>query len=127
MTLLDPTYRLACDGRHAYVGEAGAFIGAGVPLLEKDSAGRWRPRPRDVLERLFRIGYDQPVDLDSRMEKLDSVAKALNEGDKSMAAVALIETELTPLPDADAANRMAKAHRLESNPIPHESGDPHKH
>ena len=29
MTLFDPTYRLARDGRHAYLGEAGAFIGAG--------------------------------------------------------------------------------------------------
>ena len=123
MTLFDPTYRLARDGRHAYLGEAGAFIGAGVPLLEKDSAGRWRPRPRDILERLFRIGYDQPVDLDSRMVKLDAVAKALNVGDKSMAAVALIETELTPLPDADAAHRMAKAHALESNLIPYERSD----
>lgn len=127
MTLFDPTYRLARDGRHAYLGEAGAFIGAGVPLLEKDSAGRWRPRPRGVLERLFRIGYDRPVDLDSRMAKLDAVAKALNEGDKSMAAVALIETELTPLPDADAAHRMAEAHALDSNFIPNGRGDQHRH
>ena len=38
------------DGRHPYVNGDGAFIGRGVPLLERDVFGRWKPRDGAVLE-----------------------------------------------------------------------------
>jgi hypothetical protein len=41
-----PAFRLARDGRHTYLAEAGAFIGGHVPLLERDGVGHWRPRPQ---------------------------------------------------------------------------------
>jgi len=112
MTISHVTYRLARDGRHAYLDESGAFIGTGVPLLEKGAAGDWRPRRRIALERLFCIGYAQPVDLEWRMTKLGAVARALNAGDRSLAAIALVQLNLPPLPDLDAAARMAEADGL---------------
>ena len=106
------THRLARDGRHAYLDISGAYIGAAVPLLEKDAAGRWQPRSRAIFERLFRIGYQRPLDLEWRMTKLAAVARALNAGDRSMAAIALVHAQLPPLPDLDAAARMAEADGL---------------
>ncbi len=83
-----------------------------MPLLERDAAGRWRPRPQSVLERLFTIGYGTRVDLGWRMTKLVNVARALNAGDRSLAAIALVQAELPPLPDLAAGARMAKADDL---------------
>lgn len=105
-------YRLAHDGLRAYLDNSGAFFGADVPLLEKDAAGRWRPRPRRTLERLFEIGYGEPFDLYSRMAKLASVASALNANDRSMALSALTQMSLPALADATAARRMAGADGL---------------
>ena len=43
------------------------------------------------------------------MAKLAAVARALDAGDRSMAAIALVQAELPPLPDAARAARMAAA------------------
>lgn len=107
-------YRLAGpngNGRHPYLNGDGAFLGEGTPLLEKDQSGRWRPRPQSVLEKLLTTGYGIPVNLDWRMHKLACVAHALNRGDRSLAAITLVHTELPVLPEG-SPRRMAKADGL---------------
>lgn len=100
------------DGRHAYINEDGAFLGLGVPLLERDTLSKWRPRNRALLERLFAKGYGIPVDLRWRITQLDYVAQALNKHDFSLASISLVRTELPPLPSAKQAWVMAKADGL---------------
>ena len=97
------------DGRHPYLNENGAFIGCGVPLLERDVAGRWKPRDSTVLEGLFAKGYGSAVDLGWRMTQLGYVAQAMNKGDLSLANISLVHMALPPLPDAASACRMATA------------------
>jgi hypothetical protein len=100
------------DGFHPYLNVSGAFLGTGTPLLERDSHGRWRPRRRATLEHVLAKGYGVPVDLEWRMDSLATVARALNRGDRCLAAIALVHAELPALPDAGAAKRMAKADRV---------------
>src|SRR5580658_7080195 len=100
------------DGRHAYLNENGVYIGRGVPLLEKDAFGRWKPRDKLLLERLFAKGYGNGVDLGPRITQLSYVARAMNMGDYGRASVALVRMELPPLPDAESARRMAAADGL---------------
>ncbi len=96
------------DGHHAYVNRMGAFLGPGVPLLGRDSFGRWQPRPRPVLEKLLGAGYGVSVDLGWRMDRLASVARALNKGDLGLASIALVHAELPAVPDSEAARRVAE-------------------
>lgn len=100
------------DGRHAYANKDGAFIGRGVPLLERDVLGRWQPRDSTVLERLFAQGYGIPVELGWRATQLRYVAHALNKGNLALACLSLVRAELPPLPSADRARAMAKADGL---------------
>jgi hypothetical protein len=100
------------DGRHAFVNKNGAFIGFGVPLLEQDAMGRWRPRDKATLERLFARGYGVRYDMSWRMTQLLYVAQALNKNDLSLASIALVRAELLPLPSIDRARAMAKADGL---------------
>ena len=100
------------DGRHAYVNEEGAFIGPDVPLLEQDRWGRFKPRMKDDLERLFKIGYGSPFDLTSRMTRLSYVAQALNKGEVGLASISLVLMELQPLPSGFRAQAMAEADSL---------------
>jgi hypothetical protein len=100
------------DGRHAYVNKEGAFIGRGVPLLERDAVGQWKPRDKAILERLFAKGYGSPVELGWRVTQLCYVAQALNKGDLARANVSLVRAELPPLPSADHARAMARADGL---------------
>lgn len=100
------------DGSHPYVNEGGAFLGRGVPLLEQDGIGRWRARPRSMLEKLLRVGYGVPVDLGWRATQLGYVAQALNKGDLCLARISLVRAELPPLPNGDRARAMAKADGL---------------
>jgi len=97
------------DGRHPYVNADGAFIGTGVPLLQKDGRGRWQPRPAPVLKSLLGIGYGAPIHIGGRMAKLEAVARALNDDDIGRASIALVRAEFAPLPDAEHAASMAKA------------------
>lgn len=100
------------DGRHAYANEDGAFIGRGVPLLERDALGQWKPRDKGLLERLLGIGYGAPVVLEGQYAQLHRVAQALNEGDLALAGIALVQMRLPPLPSAGQARDMAKADGL---------------
>jgi hypothetical protein len=102
----------AGDGRHAYLNQDGAFIGCGVPLLERDPSSRWRPRDQTVLERLLAKGYGVPVELGWRMTQLRNVAHALNSGDLALASISLVHTKVPPLPSSDHAREMAKADGL---------------
>lgn len=109
MTTSMASHRLARDGRGAYLDDSGACFGIGVPLLEHDDYGRWRARPRQVLERLFAIGLGAPIDLSWRMIKLAGVARALNAGDRSLAAITLVQAELPTLTSDVLTRRMALA------------------
>jgi hypothetical protein len=100
------------DGRHAYVSKEGAFLGRGVPLLERDALGQWKPRDSAILERLFAKGYGSPVELGRRAMQLRYVAQALNKGDLARANISLVRAELPPLPSADLARAMARADGL---------------
>lgn len=103
------------DGRHAYCNESGAFLGRGTPLLERvvDSAGCTRFRPRDptTLARLLRLGYGREVETARLMSRLGAVGSALEKGNLALANILLVHAEIDPLPDADAAERLAKADR----------------
>jgi hypothetical protein len=90
----------------------GAFLGKSFALLERDETGRWRPRPQDWLEPVLSAGYGFPVDLSRRMQSLETIAKALNDDDPCRAAIALVQAQFPPLPDAFAEARMIEADKL---------------
>jgi hypothetical protein len=100
------------DGRQAYLTTEGAFIGAGVPLLERDAYGRFWPRALAVLEALLTKGYGAQVELGWRAARLRHVAEALNKGDLALAGISLVHLELPPLPSDDHAQAMAEADDL---------------
>jgi hypothetical protein len=100
------------DDLRPYLSKAGAFHGHNVALLEKDEAGCWRPRPQQDLETIFSAGYGFSVDLSLRIQGLVTVAKALNANNPCLAAIALVQTRIPPLPDPLAAERMAQAGEL---------------
>lgn len=100
------------DGRRPYLNSEGAFIGLGTPILERDAAGRWRPRDTSELGWLLKSGYGNTVDK-SRIERgLGQVARALNKGDLSLASIALVHCELPSLRSLEDAKRMAKTDGL---------------
>jgi lysozyme len=70
------------DGINPYLTDAGAFLGNGAPLLDRIGT-QWRPR---------RI-----AGLADRADSLATIAKALNRGDRSLAAIALVQAEFPPL------------------------------
>jgi hypothetical protein len=110
-----PKFKLAGargDGRHPYANSDGAFIGLGVPLLERDALGRWRPRDEAILERLLGTGYGVPVALGRRTAQLCHVAESLNNGNLALACISLVRMQLPPLPSAGHALAMAKADGL---------------
>jgi hypothetical protein len=97
------------DGRQAYLNKDGVFLGRGVPLLERDAQGRWKPRDAAILAPLLAKGYGVPVALDRRERQLLYLAEALNKGDLALAGVSLVHLELPPLPSDDHALTMAQA------------------
>jgi hypothetical protein len=109
------SYRLATsedDVLHPRLKANGAFFGNSLALLEQDEIGQLRPRPRDQLESLLSVGYAIPVDLSRRMQSLETVARALNDNNRCLAAIALVQAQFPPLPDAFAAGRMIEADNL---------------
>jgi hypothetical protein len=100
------------DGRQAYLNEHGAFLGRGVPLLERDAQGRWKPRDPAVLAPLLAKGYGIPIELGWRERRLRHIAEALNKGDLVLAGVSLVYLELPPLPSDEHARAMAQADGL---------------
>jgi hypothetical protein len=92
--------------------ENGAFLANNVALLEQNEIGQWRPRPQERLEAILSAGYRFPVDLSRRMQSLETVAKALNDNNPCLAAIALVHAQFPPLPDNAAGRRMAEAEEL---------------
>lgn len=97
------------DGQNAYANRNGAFLGCGVPLLERDAFGHWKPRSKAELEALLSRGYGVPIELGWRERQLQYVAQALNKNDIALACLSLLRMELPPLPSADQARAMAAA------------------
>lgn len=74
------------DGLNPFLSDAGAFLADGTPLLERIGT-QWRPRRLAALA--------------ARADSLATVAKALNRGDRSLAAIALVQAELPAFAKGD--------------------------
>lgn len=96
------------DGRRPYLNERGAFIGLHTSLLDLDAQGRWKPRPRSELDALLSAAYRGRVAVEPVAQSLATVAKALNNGDRGLAAIALVQAELPTMSDFDVALATAK-------------------
>ena len=59
---------------------------------------------RNASKRTLSAGYRFHVDLSRRMQGLETVAKALNDNNPCLAAIALVQAQFPPLPD-NAAGR----------------------
>ncbi len=112
-------YRLAPseDDLHPCLNLNGAYSGKSLALLERDETGRWRPRPQDRLESILSDGYGFPVDLSRRMQSLETVAKAPNDNNPCRAAIALVQAQFPPLPDAFPEGRMMEADKLSKDSL----------
>jgi hypothetical protein len=102
-------FRPGGNGLHPWLDARGAFVGDGVALLKKDIFGDFAPLPRRELETILSAGYGIAVDLGSRMQGLAALAKALNQGDRALAAIALAQARFPALLDKRAGARMTKA------------------
>jgi hypothetical protein len=109
-------YRLAQpagDGRHPYLDGDGAYLGPGVALVERRSGADGRlhfaPRPEVMLDHVLSKAYGVAVDCAPIMGSLGVVAKALNEGNVTLALIALVQAGIEPLPDEAAARRFRQA------------------
>jgi hypothetical protein len=104
------------DGRRAYCNEEGAYLGLGTALVERvPVAGRavcFMPRSDAALARLLAKAYGRKVNVARLSLSLGAVARALERGDMALANIALVHAELDPLPDENAAKRLAKADRI---------------
>lgn len=96
------------DGRRPFINDDGVFIGDGIPLLDRDSDGHWAPRDPAKLQKLLRAGYGNQPFIGESLGKLGGVARALNRGDRCLAAITLLHARLPPLPDEMAARRLRK-------------------
>ena len=97
------------EGLHPWLDARGAYVGGGVALLTKHNFGDFAPLPRRDLEIILSAGYKSAFDLDSRRPGLAALAKALNQGDQALAAIALVQLQFPALPDKGAGARMRKA------------------
>jgi len=77
---------LSCD-------ETGLFLGD-APLLERDGAGQWRPRPLEALNAAASQRYGLPVDLAAKLGGLRAVAGALDRGGTALARIAALQLQL---------------------------------
>ncbi|HEY1722644.1 MAG TPA: lysozyme [Magnetospirillaceae bacterium] len=99
------------DGFSPFLSEDGAFLGNGLPLLER--VGRqWRPRSERDLDGALAKASGSSARIGWRMESLATIARALNRGDRSLAAIALVQAEFPTLtkgnPDVASEPRDAK-------------------
>ncbi len=93
-----------------------------VPLLVQNELG-FTTRSPDELDRIFAAAYgvDSGIDAASRMNGLQSVARALNENDLSRAIIISLMLKLPDIDDAGAArlsalNRTQKFHYNDAEP-----------
>lgn len=47
-----------------FINNQGVWHGIDTPLLEQDSVGTWRPRPKEVLEKVLSAGYGLQVSME---------------------------------------------------------------
>jgi len=91
-------------------GKNGVFVGA-VPLLEHGNStelGRrdqWRPRPISDLNHDLSARYGLPVEFDRKIDRLRSVAQALDRGDLFHAQIAMLHLEI---PDPPVPKKLAQ-------------------
>jgi len=116
-------FRLVSEpaGPGLYCGKDGLTLG-GAPLLEQNELG-FTPRSPDELDCIFDAAYgvDSGIDAASRMNGLQSVARALNENDLSRAIIISLMLKLPDIDDAGAArlsalNRTQKFHYNDAEP-----------
>jgi len=104
------------DNRGIYCDDDGVFIGPDCALVraETDCAGHtsYMLRPRSEIAHLLDAGYGTHLSVDSLMSWLNVIAKALNDGDMTLARIATLQLPLFELSEGEAANRMAAADRL---------------
>jgi hypothetical protein len=78
------------------------FVG-GVPILERasgnDGSTEWRPRPTKNLNRDLSKRCGLPVEIDSRIERLTGIGRALDRGDLVYAMMASLHLEFPDPPD----------------------------
>jgi hypothetical protein len=103
MSLIGRRFALSSErGRGIFCGEGGVFVG-GVPMFERafgnDSSEHWRPRPRLDLNRDLSKRYGLPIEIDSRMERLAGIGRALDRGDLAYAMMATLHLNLPDPPD----------------------------
>ncbi len=118
------------DNRRIYCNDDGVFIGPDCALIraETDCAGHtsYKPRPRSEIARLLDAGYGIHLGLDSVVSSLNAIAKALDDGDITLAMIATLQLGLPELADGAASERMAAADRLlKYNFNPNEPRDSH--
>ncbi|WP_159107277.1 BPSL0067 family protein [Azospirillum sp. B4] len=93
-----------------YVNDQGAFLGGGLPLLRR-VGDAWQSQPPDRLASTLTETYGRPYTLDDGVrlaQRLASVAQALSEGKRALAAIAPVRVGLPPAEGATKA-ALAKA------------------
>ena len=94
MTQLARTFRLAEEiGAGILCDETGLFL-AGAPLLARDDAQAWRPRPLAELNAAASDRYGLPIDLTAKLGGLAAVARALTAGEVTLAHIAALHLQL---------------------------------
>ncbi len=58
------------DGLLPFINDHGVWHGIDTPLLEQDGVGTWRPRPKEVLEKVLSAGYGVQVSMERRMSNI---------------------------------------------------------
>jgi hypothetical protein len=103
MTLVGRRFGLSSErGRGIFCGDDGLLVG-GVPILERafgnDHFEQWRPRPTIDLNRDLSKRYGLPVEINSRMERLAGIGRALDRGDLAYAMMATLHLDFPDPPD----------------------------
>ena len=92
------------DNRGIYCDDDGVFIGPDCALVraETDCAGHmsYQPRPPSEIAHLLDAGHRTHFSIDSLMSRLNVIAKALNDGDMTLAQIATLQVGLPELLDA---------------------------
>lgn len=112
----------------------GVFVGS-VPLLSPGSANdadQWQPRAASDLNRELRKCYGLPVEFDSKIAGLATVARALNRGDLLHAQIATLHLQIPDPPRLTKAPRSTEdiielARQLKASGLLKADWDPTKH
>lgn len=117
--------------RGVFCSEAGVFLG-GVSLLERSTAGGWRPRPVFDLNRDLSERFGLPVEIGEKMNGIGAIARALGRGDLIYARIATLHLEI-PDPPTRAKQDLAPieaidlALQLRASGLLKADWDPSKH